>query len=89
MSSKGFFIRKGFNVQMNLVAKLELSRMVLPEERSTQSSSRNRRDDSGKSSEGDESGGKCVVCGNMTTMKWHEMQFDNLQCPFWYHKCAN
>ena len=36
------------------------------------------------------SGDKCVVCGNATTMEGHVMQFDKLQCSFWYHyKCAN
>ena len=94
------------------MATLELSGVVLPDERSAaHGSSRNRRDESGKSPEEDVSrtrrdesgsnmslglrksdgiaGDQCVVCGNMTTMEGHEMQFDKLQCPFWYHKYAN
>ena len=104
-------IRKGFNAQKALFATLELSGVVLPDERSAHGSSRNLRDDSGKSREEDVSrtrrdesgrnkstghrksngisGDQCVVCGNMTTMEGHEMQFDKLQCLFWYHKCAN
>ena len=104
-------LRKGFNSQKALLATLELSGVVLPDERSTHGSSRNRRDDSGKSREEDVSrtwrdesgrnkssglrksngmaGDQCVVCGNMTTMEGHEMQYGKLQCPFWYHEWAN
>ena len=41
-------LRKGFNAQKALVATLELSGVVLPDERAAHGSSRNRRDDSGK-----------------------------------------
>ena len=48
-------LRIGYNAQMALMADLKLSGMVLPQDRSNQGSSRNRRDDSGKSRKEDSS----------------------------------